>query len=158
MPMSAELIFVRVLKLAAVAAALFVCLALVRDMVFMSCDMDGYSGGVLWAMYSSLLLLMVYSRFKFSSRGMVKLQVPLVRRAFVIVLAIEIAGIGFLFDWHGECLNIIRALPIPAALLLFYTAVIFSVVFGDAYLGVVRSIVRLGRKPTDFLRDTDRMS
>lgn len=158
MSMSAELILARILKVAAVAAAALISFALVRAMVGMTCNLKAYSPAVLWAMYASLLMLIVYSKFKFSSRGLVRLPVPLVRRALAAVVALELAGIGILFAWNRDCASIVRALPVPAALLIFYTTVIFSIVFGDAYLGGVRNIIRLGRKPTDFLRDTDRRS
>lgn len=153
--MSAELIFARLFKGAAVAAASFTCFVLVSSMVRMTCPLKAYPPGVLAAMYVSLLMLIVYSKFKFSSYGMVRARIPMVRRAFIAIVALEFVGIGIVLALRGDCPSIVRAVPVPGALLIFYTAVIFSLIFGDSYLGALRNVVRLGVKPIDFMRDSD---
>lgn len=106
-------------------------------------------------MYVAVLMLMVYSRFKFASRGPVNLPASLVRRVLGAVVAVELVGVGMLLAWNRDCVSIARALPVPAALLIFYTTVGFSLLFGDAHLGILRNVLRLGVKPKDFLRDGD---
>ncbi|NYF35013.1 hypothetical protein [Stenotrophomonas sp. JAI102] len=153
--MYAELIIARSLKLAAIAAAFVACFVLARNLVSMSCPLDAYPPSVLAAMYVAVLMLMVYSRFKFASRGLVKLPASWVGRVLGAVVAVELVGVGVLLAWNRDCGSIVRALPVPAALLIFYTTVGFSLLFGDAHLGILRNVIRLGVKPKDFLRDGD---
>lgn len=153
--MSRELIFVALLKVAAIVGAVITCCVLVSFIVGMSCPLDSYPSGVLAAAFASLLMLLVYSKFKFSARGIMKVRVPLVRLVFVAVVVLELAGIGVVLGRNHGCESIVRAISIPGGLLIFYTAMIFSMVFGDAYLGVLGNIIRLGVKPIDFLRDSD---
>lgn len=151
--MSSELIFIRCLKAAAAVGALATCYALVASMLTMGCPVTEYSPAVLSAVFSSLLLLLVYSKVELARRGLLSCGVRSVRFAFAMTFVAEMLMIGSLVARHFECDSFVRAIPIPGALLVFYTATAFSFVFGDSYLGVVRRIIRLGVRPKDFLSD-----
>jgi len=127
-------------------------------MINIKCPFEANPPGLVGSAFIAILLLILYTKFKFSARGIVPAKIGAVRWAVSIVVAVELAVVGVVIFLNIECESILRAIPITAALLVFYTVVIFSVVFGDAYLGFLRGLVRLGVKPIDFLRDTNRMS
>ncbi len=98
-------------------------------------------------------MLLIYVKFKILTRGVLQTSLRLVRISFLSVAAIELMAIGIVVGFHGECESVIRTIPIPAALMIFYTGSIFALVFGDGYLGVLRRVIRLGAKPVDFMND-----
>lgn len=153
MPMSGEVILIRFMKGAAAAGALGICCALIASMLSMRCPVARYSPEVMFALFFALLMLLVYSKFELARRGILSIEVGRVRFAFAIALLAEMLMIGLLVARNLECDSFVRAIPIPGALLVFYTAVAFSFVFGDIYLGAARKIIRLGARPRKFLRE-----
>lgn len=153
MPMSDELIFIRCMKGAAAVGALAICCALIASMMSMGCPVVGYSPSVMFALFVALLMLLVYSKFELARRGILSVEVRRVRFAFAMAFLAEMFMIGLLVARNLECDSFVRAIPIPGALLVFYTAAAFSFVFSDFYLGAARKIIRLGARPRNFLRD-----
>lgn len=133
--------------------AIVVCL--VNFMVGIDCPADRYPPIVLGSLFLSLAVLFLYTHFRMLSRGLLQAPVQATRLAFAAVVAVELTGVGLIIGLHRECDSVIRIIPLPAVLVIFYTGSIFALVYGDAYLGVLRRIVRLGRKPIDFMNDRD---
>ncbi|HEL3783582.1 TPA: hypothetical protein UM046_001339 [Stenotrophomonas maltophilia] len=151
--MSGELIFIRCMKGAAAVGALAICCALIASMMSMGCPVVEYSPSVMFALFVALLVLFVYSKFELARRGILSVEVMRVRFAFAMAFLAEMFMIGLLVARNLECDSFVRAIPIPGALLVFYTAAAFSIVFSDFYLGAARKIIRLGARPRNFLTD-----
>lgn len=139
--------------MALACGAILACL--MQSIAEMECPVLRYSPSVLASLFLSLAMLLIYVKFKMLARGVLQAPLRVVRMSFVSVVAIELLAIGLMVGLHRECESVIRTVPIPAALMIFYTGSIFALVFGDAYLGVLRRIIRLGAKPVDFMNDRD---
>ncbi|WP_295575108.1 hypothetical protein [Stenotrophomonas maltophilia] len=137
--------------MALACGAILVCL--VRAIAEMECPVLRFSPTVPGSLFLSLAMLLIYVKFKILTRGVLQTSLRLVRISFLSVAAIELMAIGIVVGFHGECESVIRTIPIPAALMIFYTGSIFALVFGDGYLGVLRRVIRLGAKPVDFMND-----
>ncbi len=151
MSLSGEEIFARCLKIALLAGTGYVLFALGRLMMTMECTSSGYPGVFLWSWLLSLLILAVYSRFDILSRGLFKARVSRVRVAAACLLSTEVVIAVHLGIELSACQSGGGGMIVPpAAFLLVYTSIALSLLFGDAWLGMLRTVIRLGNRPFDL--------
>ncbi|WP_447595599.1 hypothetical protein [Stenotrophomonas rhizophila] len=151
MSLSGEQILVRCLKIALLFGTGYFLFALGRLMITMECTSSGYPGSFLWSWLLSLVALVVYSRFDILSKGLFKARVSRVRVAAACLLSTEVVIAAHLGAELSACQSGggSRIVP-PAAFLLVYTSIALSLLFGDAWLGMLRTVIRLGKRPFDL--------
>jgi hypothetical protein len=152
MPATGEQIFAKCLKAVLLMGTGYFLFALGSLMVTMSCTSTGPSGAFMWSWLLSLPLVGLYSRVDLLSKGLFKANVTYVRIAAACLLSIEVAVAAHLGAQLSACQGMNeRTIVPPAAFLMLYTAIALSLLFGDGWLGVIRHVLRRGRRPFDFL-------
>lgn len=151
MPLTGEQIFVKCLRTALLAGTAYILFALGELMLTMTCNQEQYPGAFLWPWLLSLLVLAIYSKFDFMRTGLFKANVIAVRVAAALLLSTELVVIAHLSTQLSTCQGADDGMILaPGFFLLLYTAIALSLLFGDAWLGVIRTIIRLGKRPFDL--------
>jgi len=151
MSLSGEEIFVRCLKIALLFGTGYFLFALGSLMITMQCTSRGYPGSFLWSWLLSLVALVVYSRFDILSKGLFRARVSRVRVAAACLLSTEVVIAVHLGIELSACQSGAGGMIAPPAVfLLVYTSIALSLLFGDAWLGMLRTVIRLGNRPFDL--------
>ena len=127
--------------------AVYLSFILIRSLYLSGCPISQSSPGLLYSAFIALFILLVYTKFDCASSGAFKVRVGLVRIAFGLALLIEAAIITAFVVINVDCQNVIGVAVIPFVLVVFYTSMAFALLFGDSFLGFIRTIVRLGVTP-----------
>ncbi|GEM_PF-709136 len=151
MPLTGEQIFVKCLRTALLAGTAYILFALGELMLTMTCNQEQHPGAFLWPWLLSLLVLAIYSKFDFMRTGLFNANVIAVRVAAAVLLSTELVVIAHLSTQLSTCQGADDGMIVaPGFFLLVYTAIALSLLFGDAWLGVIRNIIRLGKRPFDL--------
>jgi hypothetical protein len=151
MPPTGEQIFAKCLKAALLIGAGYFLFALGSLMATMDCTSTGPSGAFMWSWLLSLPFVGLYARVDILSKGLFKANVTYVRIAAACLLSIEVVVAAHLGSQLSACQGMNEgAIVPPAAFLMLYTAIAISLLFGDGWLGVLRTLLRRGRRPFEF--------
>ena len=151
MPLSGEQLFARCFRTALLIGSGYILFELGNLMVTMDCTSNRPTGALMWPWLISLPILFVYYIFDFLKTGLFKVNVIWVRMAAALLLATELVVAAHFRMQLSTCPNEDGGvIALPAMFLLFYTAFALSLLFGDAWLGVIRTMVRQGRRAFDL--------
>ncbi|WP_282246412.1 hypothetical protein [Stenotrophomonas sp. PS02300] len=151
MPVTGEQIFVKCLKTALLIGSGYILFELGNLMATMDCTSNRPTGALMWPWLLSLPILFVYHIFDFLKKGLFKVNVIWVRIAAALLLTTELVIAAHFGTQLSTCPNEDGSvMALPAMLLLFYTAFALSLLFGDAWLGVIRTLARRGRRAFDL--------
>lgn len=149
MPLSGEQIFVRCLKSGLLIGTAYILFCLGSFMAT-ACWATRYPAAVKWPALLYVFTVAAYSKLDFLSQGLFNLRVNHVRIAAACVFSVELAVAVLLGRQLSGCQSVDGVLVLPTFLVLFYTAFAASLLFGDAWLGVIRNAIRFGKRPFDF--------
>jgi len=151
MPLTGEQIFVKCLKTALLIGSGYILFELGNLMATMNCTSNHPTGALMWPWLISLPILFVYYIFDFLKTGLFKVNVIWVRIAAALLLTTELVVAAHFGTQLSTCPNAGGGMIAPPTmLLLFYTAFALSLLFGDAWLGVIRTLARRGRRALDL--------
>ncbi len=151
MPLTGEQIFARCFKAALLIGSGYILFELGNLMVTMDCTSNVRTGAFMWSRLLLLPILFVYYNFDFLKTGLFKVSLIWVRMAAALLLTTELVVAAHFGTQLSTCPNADGGMIAPPTmLLLFYTAFALSLLFGDAWLGVIRTLARRGRRALDL--------
>ncbi|MFG3448220.1 hypothetical protein ACGFZ3_06515 [Stenotrophomonas sp. NPDC047960] len=151
MPLTGEQNFVKCSKAALLIGSGYILFELGNLIVTIDCTSNRPTGALMWPWLISLPILFVYYLFDFLKTGLFKVNVIRVRIAAALLLTTELVIAAHFGTQLSTCPNDDGGMIVPPAmLLLFYTAFALSLLFGDAWLGVIRTLARRGRRAFDL--------
>lgn len=109
----------------------------------LGCDGERYPPSVLYAVFAAIPVLAFYLWSSLMRKGLIRLHVVAVRALFVAAVAIQLAQLALVVVLTPQCESLLSVVLVPAGLALFYVMAALALLFGDAYLGVLRGVIRL---------------
>lgn len=150
MPMPMEMIVVRIFKSSVVCGAGVLMAFLLKFSYQIECPVVAYPAGVLWAVLLSVGILFFYTHFDLFSSGLLSVRVGAVRAILAGVLLVELVWMVVLSIHKSGCEGFLKVAVLPFGLVVFYSIFVLMMLFGDAFFGVMRKVIRLGVDPRRF--------
>lgn len=110
------------------------------------CSEVAYRRFVIVSAFLALAALFIYTKTRVLSRGALDIDFRIARRVASLVLLIELA-LHLVALSSAECPRAASMAAVPMILAVFYTVVFLVLVFGDRFLGRLRSLARIGVVP-----------
>jgi len=107
----------------------------------LGCDGERYPPSVLYAVFAAIPVLAFYLWSSLMRKGLI-LHVVAVRALFAAAVAIQLAQVALAVALTPQCESLLSIVLVPAGLALFYVMAALALLFGDAYLGVLRGVIR----------------
>ena len=108
----------------------------------LDCTGGRYSPVVLWGFLAAIPVLAIYVWSNLMRTGLLRMHVIAVRALFAAAVAIQLAQVALAVALTPQCESLLSIVLVPAGLALFYVMAALALLFGDAYLGVLRGVIR----------------
>jgi hypothetical protein len=112
-----------------------------------TCSAGPYGRFILSSFFLALLVLVVYTNSGMFDKGAMELNHRIVRWFALAILVAEGAVFHLILDWD-RCRSASNMVVLPIILAMFFSMLSLVLLYGDRFLGKLRSLIRLGGSPT----------